>query len=149
MKAIDIALIMRPRLKKRGKLNKSEQMARVRSKDTDLETMLRRALWAQGFRYRIRLRLPGTPDLAFVKQKVAVFIDGCFWHGCPQHYTKPVKNAEFWSTKLARNLSRDRRVDEELTELGWTVVRIWGHEISDDLAATAAGIADILKGRED
>src|ERR1043166_2278956 len=104
---------MRPRLRKKGKLTKSEQMARVRNKNTAPETMLRKALWSHGLRYRLRPKLPGTPDLAFPGAKVAVFVDGCFWHGCQVHYTKPVRNAEFWNKKLEVNLARDRRADEE------------------------------------
>ena len=82
---------MRPRKRKKRKLTKSEQMARVRSKDTEPEMVLRKALWKSGLRYRLRPGLPGTPDLAFVGRKVAIFVDGCFWHGCPEHYTCPVR----------------------------------------------------------
>ncbi|MBF0176970.1 MAG: very short patch repair endonuclease [Magnetococcales bacterium] len=82
--------------------------------------------------YRVRPDLPGTPDFAFIKGKVVVFVDGCFWHGCPIHYTAPVRNAEFWQKKLACNLERDRRVDEELAKMGWRVVRVWEHEVKED-----------------
>jgi DNA mismatch endonuclease (patch repair protein) len=136
---------MRPRLRKKGKLTKSEQMARVRNKNTKPETLLRKALWAQGLRYRLRPKLPGTPDLVFVIPKVAVFVDGCFWHGCPTHYTQPVKNAEFWSKKLEVNLTRDRRADEELEVLGWTVVRVWGHELKENPQAAAMRVGNIVR----
>ena len=108
-------------------------MARVRSRDTRPEMLLRRALWASGRRYRIGVKLPGTPDLAFIGPRLAVFVDGCFWHGCPDHYTAPTENDSFWRAKLERNVSRDRRVDHELAELGWRVLRFWEHEVTRDL----------------
>jgi DNA mismatch endonuclease (patch repair protein) len=120
-------------------------MARVRNKNTKPETILRKALWSQGLRYRLRPRLPGTPDLAFIRFKVAVFVDGCFWHGCPSHYTKPIKNADFWSKKLQENTTRDRRVDEELRSLGWTVIRVWGHEVKEDPLAAATRIGKTVQ----
>lgn len=120
-------------------------MARVRNKNTAPETLLRKALWSQGLRYRLRPKLPGTPDLAFPGAKVAVFVDGCFWHGCPAHYTKPVRNAEFWDKKLQVNLARDRRADDELKALGWTVVRVWGHELKEDPWVAAARVGDVIR----
>jgi len=131
---------MRPRKLKHRKLSKSEQMARVRSRDTDLEMMLRRRLWHSGLRYRLRPKLPGTPDLVFIRSKVAIFVDGCFWHGCPRHHTFPVRNATFWQRKLERNLARDRRVDEELSELGWAVIRVWEHEVNEDIGMVVSRV---------
>ena len=139
---------MRPRKLKRRKLSKSEQMARVRSKDTDLEMTLRRRLWHSGLRYRLRPKLPGTPDLAFMRSKVAVFVDGCFWHGCPQHHTFPVTNASFWRKKLKRNMDRDRRVDRELLEMGWEVIRVWEHEVKEDCKAVVLRISERLRVRQ-
>jgi DNA mismatch endonuclease (patch repair protein) len=135
---------MRPRRVKGRKLTKSEQMARVRSRDTAPETLLRRTLWAAGLRYRVRPRLPGTPDLAFPRARVAVFVDGCFWHGCPRHYTAPAANAGFWGAKLSRNLSRDRKVDRALSESGWTVVRIWEHEVTEDADAAVGRLGALV-----
>lgn len=119
-------------LKRDRKLTKSEQMARVRRTETGPELILRRALWHRGHRYRVRPPLPGTPDLAFVRQRVAVFVDGCFWHGCPRHYTAPRANASFWRSKIGANRARDARVDSELRQLGWRPVRIWEHVINAD-----------------
>ncbi|MBF0170820.1 MAG: very short patch repair endonuclease [Nitrospinae bacterium] len=136
---------MRPRLRKGEKLTKSEQMARVRSKDTAPETILRKTLWHAGLRYRVRPDLPGTPDFALMKDKVAVFVDGCFWHGCPIHYTASVRNAEFWQKKLARNLERDRRVDEELAKLGWRIVRVWEHEVEQSVTKTVERMHAIFR----
>jgi len=139
---------MRPPKHRGRKLSKSEQMARVRSKDTTPEVLLRRALWSSGLRYRLRLKLPGTPDIAITKSKIAIFVDGCFWHGCPEHYTKPVRNADFWKKKLERNVSRDRSVDLKLARLGWTVIRVWEHEVSSELDRIVARIAGLVRERQ-
>lgn len=137
---------MRPRKTKHGTLSKSEQMARVRSKNTAPEMTLRKALWRSGLRYRLRPNLPGTPDLAFVASRIAVFVDGCFWHGCPEHYTRPVRNADFWKLKLDRNVRRDRKADRGLSELEWTAIRIWEHEISENLDALVERMNRLVKG---
>ena len=107
-------------------------MAKQRTRDTVAELVLRRLLHARGLRYRVDAAIPGLPrrraDLTFAASRVAVFVDGCFWHGCPEHGTAPRKNADWWSAKLARNVERDRETDTHLAELGWRVVRIWEHE---------------------
>ena len=105
---------------------------------------LRRALWARGYRYRLRLRLPGTPDLVFPSGKVAVFVDGCFWHGCPVHYRTPGTNAAFWDAKIRRNQERDRRADRELRATGWVVVRLWSHQIKEDPEGALEVVAEAL-----
>ncbi len=117
-----------------SKEERSEIMRRVRGRDTSLELRLRKLLWAEGLRgYRLhRSSLPGKPDLAFGKDRVAVFVDGCFWHGCPECYRRPKNNAEYWSAKLERNQTRDRLVSKELRSLGWAVIRIWEHEVRRD-----------------
>jgi DNA mismatch endonuclease, patch repair protein len=115
-------------------LNRSEQMARIRGSDTSPEVALRRALWARGLRYRVKARTPGgRPDVTFSKQQVAVFIDGCFWHGCPLHYARPRSRQDFWSAKLAENIDRDCRQSTALQAAGWCVVRLWEHEVILDL----------------
>ncbi|QGN34466.1 DNA mismatch endonuclease Vsr [Microlunatus sp. Gsoil 973] len=107
-------------------------MSRQRTRDTAGEWALRRLLHARGLRYRVDAVLPGLhrrrADILFPRQKVAVFVDGCFWHSCPEHKTEPKSNAAWWATKLARNVERDRETDMHLAELGWKVVRIWEHE---------------------
>ncbi len=137
---------MRPRKTKTRKLTKSEQMARVRSKDTAPELVLRRALWSAGLRYRLGQRLPGSPDLAFVGPRIAVFVDGCFWHGCPEHYTRPVRNSDFWAKKLERNVRRDRQADESLRSMGWTSIRVWEHEIVEDVGEVVLRIQALMTG---
>lgn len=110
----------------------SARMSRQRTRDTAAEWALRRLIHARGLRYRVDAVLPGLPrrraDILFPRQKVAVFVDGCFWHGCPEHKTAPKSNAAWWATKIARNIERDRETDTHLAELGWKVVRIWEHE---------------------
>lgn len=138
----------RPHSARPAPLSKSEQMARVRSKDTDAELLLRRALWSAGLRYRVTARkLPGTPDITFGSTKLAVFVDGCFWHGCPEHYTKPRANDSFWQEKLRRNRARDERVDAELAALGWLSVRVWEHEVYEDVGNVVDRVKTLVRQR--
>nr|VFJ88185.1 MAG: T/G mismatch-specific endonuclease [Candidatus Kentron sp. H]VFJ90197.1 MAG: T/G mismatch-specific endonuclease [Candidatus Kentron sp. H]VFJ96564.1 MAG: T/G mismatch-specific endonuclease [Candidatus Kentron sp. H] len=110
-------------------------MSRVRGRDTKPELLLRKALWARGARYRLHAGLPGKPDLVFPGKRLAVFVDGCFWHGCPIHGGIPATNRAFWEKKLGDNVARDRRMDAKLAEMGWRVLRIWAHEIKQDTGA--------------
>lgn len=107
-------------------------MARIRGTgNRDTELRLVRIFRANGITgWRRRSKLPGRPDFILPQLKTAVFVDGCFWHGCPKHATKPKTNAAFWAAKLAANRARDRRVNRELRALGWRVVRIWEHELT-------------------
>lgn len=103
-----------------------------RSRDTKPELAVRRILHAKGLRYRVSHRpVPGlkrTADVVFTRLKVAVFIDGCFWHGCPTHYRAPRSNTPYWEAKLQRNQSRDAEISENLRAAGWTELRFWSHE---------------------
>jgi DNA mismatch endonuclease (patch repair protein) len=111
-------------------LSRSEQMARIRAKNTWLERFLRSALWRRGFRYRLHAMTPGgRPDLVFPKEQLAVFIDGCFWHGCPQHYVFPRTRRDFWLAKLRANVERDQRQMRDLAASGWAAVRVWEHDV--------------------
>ena len=106
-------------------------MARIRGKGnrtTELQ-MVSALRSARLGGWRRHMRLPGTPDLAFPKEKVALFLDGCFWHGCPRCYRPPKHNAAFWKKKLQRNRERDKRVAKQLRTMGWKVVRVWEHSI--------------------
>lgn len=107
-------------------------MSRVKGENTAPEVKLRKALWRKGMRYRLGYKLKGKPDIVFVTARVVVFVDGCFWHGCPIHGSIPETNRGFWKNKIERNIKRDREVSEELTELGWCVIRIWTHELKND-----------------
>ncbi|MFD8259847.1 very short patch repair endonuclease [Streptomyces griseoluteus] len=114
-------------------------MSRQASKDTNAELAVRRLLHAAGLRYRVEYPVPGMArrriDVAFTRTRIAVLIDGCFWHGCPQHATQPKANAEWWRRKLDRNMARDRETTEHLTALGWMVLRFWEHEAPEDVVA--------------
>jgi len=127
-------------------------MRAVKGKDTKLETTVRRALWKKGYRYRKNVRsLPGKPDIAVKKRKAAVFLDSCFWHGCPFHLRIPSSNTEYWADKIQRNRARDARVNREYEEMGWTALRIWEHELKDDFEAALGRIERLLgppKGEE-
>lgn len=122
-------------------------MARVRSRNTTPEVALRKELWALGRRYQLHAPIAGRPDIVFARARVAVFVDGCFWHGCPKHYTAPAANAEFWRAKLERNVARDRRVDRELAGHGWLVLRLWEHEIETSLPTAVDRVTRALDFR--
>ncbi|MBN8866049.1 MAG: very short patch repair endonuclease [Solirubrobacterales bacterium] len=112
-----------------------------RRADTKPEVAVRSALHRLGLRFRKHhpIRLPNRlvkPDVVFTRQKVAVFIDGCFWHGCPEHGTTPKANSDYWKPKLERNKARDREVDLGLAAAGWTVIRVWEHDDASMVAAT-------------
>lgn len=123
-------------------------MQAIRSRDTKPEQLIRRLVHAKGLRYRVAARplpdLRRTADLVFRPTKVAVFIDGCYWHGCPEHYIPPKTNPGYWSDKVARNMTRDRDTDQRLAEAGWLVLRFWEHQDSD---ACAASIVNTVRGR--
>jgi DNA mismatch endonuclease (patch repair protein) len=125
---------------------RSANMKANRRRDTKPELALRSALHAKGYRYRkdLRLDLPQRrvrPDIAFTARKVAVFVDGCFWHACPDHGSAPKNNEWYWSPKLAKNVERDRAADAALAEAGWTVVRLWEHvPVADAVAAVIAAV---------
>lgn len=118
-----------------------------RRSDTTPELRLRRELHRRGLRYRVDSRLPLSDvrrhaDLTFTRQRVAVFVDGCFWHRCPEHGRMPKANADYWDPKLEGNTTRDRDTDQRLTEAGWQVVRIWEHE---DVGEAATRIEHIVR----
>ena len=110
----------------------SRRMAKVRQKGTGAEIALRRDLYRRGLRYRVDFEVLKKPrrvaDIAFPGLRIAIFIDGCFWHGCPEHATWPKQNAEFWRQKIEANCARDTDTNERLRNIGWTVLRFWEHE---------------------
>jgi DNA mismatch endonuclease, patch repair protein len=126
-------------------LNRSEQMARIQSKNTAPERILRSLLWTRGYRYRVHFKTPmGRVDVAFPTRKVVIFIDGCFWHGCPIHYVRPRSRAAFWSNKLKANVERDRRQTVALEAAGWRVVHLWEHEVVECPAAAVSQVESAL-----
>ncbi|MFC8921993.1 very short patch repair endonuclease [Cellulosimicrobium sp. NPDC057127] len=124
----------------------SQRMSAARRRDTKPELDLRRLLHARGLRYRVTYPVPGKPrrtmDVAFTRAKVAVFVDGCFWHGCPEHATQPHANADWWRQKLRKNVARDADTNQTLSDYGWTVLRFWEHE---DPAAVADEIEAVVR----
>lgn len=128
----------------------SKRMKAVRRHGTRPELELRSALHARGLRYRVDVApFPGfrrRADVILRRAKIAVYVDGCFWHSCPQHATVPKSNREWWEEKLAANVARDRETDRDLEELGWEVVRVWEHE---DMEAAAERIARLRSARID
>jgi DNA mismatch endonuclease (patch repair protein) len=120
-------------------------MQSTRRRDTPGEVALRKLLHRHGLRYRIDYPIPGTrrrADIVFVSARAAVFVDGCFWHGCPTHGTWPKKNSAWWREKIEANRSRDRDTDRKLRVAGWKVLRFWEHV---DPATAAAQVARMLK----
>ncbi|MDL1862226.1 very short patch repair endonuclease [Betaproteobacteria bacterium PRO7] len=120
-------------------------MSRIRGRETGPEIALRRELWRMGLRYRTHAKLPGRPDVAFLGDRLAVFIDGCFWHSCPLHGVSPKENRDFWERKLQGNRARDRRNERDLTTLGWSFVRFWEHEIDEAPDRCARAVARALR----
>ncbi|MEV6181215.1 very short patch repair endonuclease [Streptomyces sp. NPDC052015] len=129
-------------------------MQAIRSRDTKPERLVRRLVHAHGLRYRVAARpLPGlrrTADIVFRPAKVAVFIDGCYWHGCPDHYVSPRTNPAYWSDKVARNVARDRDTDQQLRDAGWLVLRFWEHMPAEETAAEIVRlVSERRKGKSD
>jgi len=119
-----------------------------RRRDTRPELAIRRLLFAAGMRYRVDARplpeLNRRADLVFRGPQVAVFVDGCYWHGCPQHGTTPTTNADYWLTKIGRNVARDLDTNRQLEEAGWMVIRLWEHEIPVEAVSR---VVDAVQGR--
>ncbi|MFI8694704.1 very short patch repair endonuclease [Dietzia maris] len=125
--------------------NVSRNMSRQKRRDTKCETEVRKFLHASGARYRVNFRpLPEyrfSADLGWKSLKLAIFIDGCFWHGCPKHATIPKSNTEWWRDKIEANRRRDQRVVQQLENAGWVAARFWEHEPSANVARTIVALA--------
>ncbi|MDP8928442.1 MAG: very short patch repair endonuclease [Actinomycetota bacterium] len=121
-----------------------------RSRDTRPERALRSAVHRRGLRFRVAARpfpeVRRTADLVFSRSRVAVFLDGCFWHGCPQHYSAPVAHCAYWAEKVRRNRDRDVAVDQLLRAAGWVVLRVWEHE---DPEAAAVRVSEVVRARSE
>lgn len=125
-------------------------MSRIRARDTTPELRLRRLLWLCNLRgYRLHAKLPGKPDIVYNRKRLAVFIDGCFWHGCPTcgDGRLPTSNTTYWTEKRATNIARDARRTRELEALGWTVLRFWEHEVMKSPEMCVKKISDWLRNR--
>ncbi|MEU7152767.1 very short patch repair endonuclease [Streptomyces sp. NPDC045456] len=130
-------------------LGVSARMSRQGRRDTKPELALRRLLYTAGLRYRLQRRVPGmtrrTIDIAFPGLRIAVFVDGCFWHGCPEHATLPKANAQWWRDKLEGNVVRDAETTAHLESAGWTVLRFWEHEVPELVAKQVTGVVQAAK----
>lgn len=121
-------------------------MAAIKGKNTAPEMTIRKMLWARGIRgYRIHYKITGKPDIVFTKQKVAIFIDGCYWHKCPRCFREPKTNRDFWMEKINGNVVRDKRVSAELTDNGWKVLRFWEHEVKKDPESVVNRITESIQ----
>lgn len=134
--------------KEKIKMSRSENMARVKAKNTSFEMLLRRELWARGLRYRANDKTVfGKPDIVFKRKKIAVFIDSEFWHGKDflENKNIPKANNEFWVNKLKRNIERDKEVNEFLTQDGWKIIRIWSKDLKKNLSMYVDRIYDEVR----
>lgn len=129
------------------KEQRRRNMQRIRSRDTSIELVLRKAIWHKGIRYRKNWKgIPGKPDIAITKYKIAVFCDSSFWHGRDyDNSVKPQTNAEFWEKKIRRNIERDKEVNKTLNERGWTVLRFWDNEIIKNTDSCVNSIIDAVE----
>lgn len=125
----------------------SARMRNTKGRNNSLEVEVRRLLHARGLRFRVHYPLPEIPrrtsDIAFPSLVLAVFIDGCFWHSCPDHATRPKANSDYWAEKLASNVRRDRDTDDRLRAQGWFPLRFWAHETAEHIADTIASVVQL------
>jgi len=124
-----------------------KNMSHIRSNDTSIEVLLRKALWHEGIRYRKNIKkLPGRPDIAITKYKIAIFCDGEFWHGKNWNTKKKTikTNRDFWIAKIERNIKRDSKNEKELEKMGWVVLRYWGNEIKKGLTDCVSEIKETI-----
>ena len=128
-------------------LTRSEKMSLIRGANTKPELVLKDALECVGWAPEQHVRVLRTrPDLLLEPERVAIFIDGCFWHGCPEHYVRPRTRAEFWATKLRENVERDGRQVAVLEAEGWRVVRVWEHSVFESLEDVVALVGNVVAG---
>lgn len=129
---------------------RTRTMRAVKSKDSKMEVKFRSALWRDGLRfYKNVKKLPGKPDIVFSKQRIVVFLDSCFWHGCPQHLRMPASNADYWQPKIERNKNRDTQINTYYSENNWKVFRIWEHELRTDFENQVLTIARAVRKGQD
>lgn len=131
------------------KEQRRKNMKAIKSTHTKFEDKVCKALWNKGLRFRKNVKtLPGKPDIAIKKFKTVIFLDSCFWHKCSEHFKRPRSNNEYWDPKLARNVERDAEVNSFYLQHGWSLLRIWEHEIKQDFNNTINKIEQfIIKAR--
>lgn len=130
---------------KMSKEQRRKTMQAIKSQ-SHLENTVSKALWKKGIRFRKNVQsLCGTPDIVIQKYKVVIFIDSCFWHGCPIHGNRPKPNQEFWNKKLDRNIERDAEITQYYKDKNWNIMRVWEHDIKDDFENTIDEIAEFIQ----
>lgn len=116
-----------------SKEKRSEIMRHIKSENTIFEDAFRKTIWNKGLRYRKNVKsMMGKPDIFFPKNKIVIFLDSCFWHGCPYHCRMPKSNVEYWGKKIARNKERDKKVKKYYKDKGFTIIRFWEHKINKE-----------------
>lgn len=128
-----------------SKQQRSDIMRKVKGKDTSLERRFRSALWRKGLRFRKHTPLIGKPDVVFPRAGVVVFLDSCYWHGCPEHLRIPHSRVRYWRRKIDRNRKRDQHVTQQLEADGWLVLRFWEHDIKEEMEACVDKVARMVK----
>lgn len=127
---------------------RSYNMSRIRCRNTKPEIILRKMIFAAGLKgYRLNYKLMGKPDIVFTRRKVAVFIDGCFWHKCPRCFAPPESNRAFWTAKIEGNVKRDKEVNAALKKMGYKVLRFWQHELKKNINKCVDKIEFVLEKR--
>ena len=128
------------------KEQRSQNMSRIKSSNTKAELLFRRYIWSQNVRgYRINTKIKGKPDLYFPRKKIAVFIDGCFWHKCPICFARPKSNNEYWDKKIENNVTRDKQVNKQLNSENISVIRFWEHEINRGISDCYLRLMDVYR----
>ena len=121
---------------------RTRTMRAVKSNDSKMEIKFRSALWRCGLRFYKNVKsLPGKPDIVFPKKKVVIFLDSCFWHGCPQHLRMPKSNLDYWQPKIERNKKRDGEINSYYSENNWRILRIWEHELKTNFDNKVSEVA--------
>ncbi len=132
-----------------SKDQRTKTMKAVKNKDSIIESAVSKYLWAAGFRFRKNIRyLPGCPDISIKKYKFVLFVDSCFWHGCKEHCSKPKSNAEYWNKKIKRNMERDEEITRYYINSGWTIQRLWEHDLKsafEEVMSSTIAVLDNLK----
>ena len=124
---------------------RSQTMRAIKSRDSQIETAFRKSLWKLGFRYSKNTRKYfAVPDIVLKKHKVVIFIDSCFWHGCPEHCRMPSSRQDYWRRKIERNKRRDAQVNEYYHDSNWTILRVWEHDLLRDLQATVENTVRLI-----
>lgn len=128
--------------------DRTRTMQAVKSKDSKMEVKFRSSLWRRGFRFFKNVKsLPGKPDVVFPKKKIAIFLDSCFWHGCPLHLKLPVSNADYWRNKIEKNRNRDKEINTIYKEMNWKILRIWEHDLKTDFESCLVKVTQNLENQ--